>query len=189
MTTAHRAARFAAVCTFLTALALATVCATGKAWAQPRGGISAVSAEPSTPPDGQLGSARLVDGRAIAPLHAPAAVKRVIAAANRIRTKPYLWGGGHGRWWDRGYDCSGAVSYALRGGGFLDSPLPSGPMERWGSPGLGRWVTVFANPGHAYAVIAGLRWDTSGNSRGTGPRWHADMANSGGFVARHPPQY
>jgi cell wall-associated NlpC family hydrolase len=200
MTTAHRAARFAAVCTFLTALAVASVCATGKAWAEAPGGISAVSAEPSAPPtapssgqagapSGQPGIARLVGGRAIAPLDAPPAVKRVIAAANRIRTKPYLWGGGHGRWWDRGYDCSGAVSYALRGGDFIDSPLPSGPMERWGSPGPGRWITVYANPGHAYAVVAGLRWDTSGNSRGTGPRWHAEMASSGGFVARHPPGY
>ena len=135
------------------------------------------------------GAAALVRGRAIAPVDAPPAVKQVIAAANKIRTKPYIWGGGHGRWWDRGYDCSGAVSYALRGGEFLDSPLPSGPMERWGSAGAGRWITVYANAGHAYAVIAGLRWDTSGNTSGTGPRWHADMANSAGFVARHPPGY
>ncbi len=189
MTTAHRAARFAAICTFLTALAVAAVCATGKAWAQPRGGISAVTPQPQAPASGPPGAAGLLRGRAIAPADAPAAIQRVIAAANRIRTKPYVWGGGHGRWWDRGYDCSGAVSYALRGGGFLDSPLPSGPMERWGSPGPGRWITVYANAGHAYAVIAGLRWDTSGNSRGTGPRWHADMASSSGFVARHPPGY
>jgi cell wall-associated NlpC family hydrolase len=193
MTSAQRAAWFAAICTLLTALAVVTVCATGRAWAQPTGGISAVSAKPAAPPTGPPtgppGAARLLGGQAIAPVDAPAAVKRVIAAANRIRTKPYVWGGGHGRWWDRGYDCSGAVSYALRGGSFLDSPLPSGPMERWGSPGPGRWITVYANAGHAYAVIAGLRWDTSGNSRGTGPRWHADMASASGFVARHPPGY
>jgi cell wall-associated NlpC family hydrolase len=194
MSFAQRAARFAAICTFLTALAVASVCATGKAWAQPYGGISAVSPKPvpptaEAPPSALAGAAALVDGRAIAPLDAPAAVKKVIAAANRIRTKPYIWGGGHGRWWDRGYDCSGAVSYALRGGAFLDSPLPSGPMEHWGSPGAGRWITVYANAGHAYAVIAGLRWDTSGNSSGTGPRWHADMASRAGFVARHPPGY
>jgi len=189
MTTAHRAARFAAICMFLTALAVATVCATGKAWARPTGGISATSARPAAPAAGPVGAASLVAGRAIAPVDAPAAVKRVIAAANRIRTKPYVWGGGHGRWWDRGYDCSGAVSYALRGGDFLASPLPSGPMERWGRPGAGRWVTVYANAGHAYAVIAGLRWDTSGNTRGSGPRWHADMANASGFVARHPAGY
>jgi hypothetical protein len=113
----------------------------------------------------------------------------VIAAANKIRTKPYIWGGGHGRWWDRGYDSSGAVSFALRGGAFLDSPLPTGPMEHWGSPGAGRWITVYANAGHAYAVIAGLRWDTSGNTSGTGPRWHEGMASSAGFIARHPPGY
>ena len=129
MTFAQRAARFAAICIFLTALAVASVCATGRAWAQPYGGISAVSPEassptPQTPAAGPTGSAALVRGRAIAPIDAPAAVKRVIAAANKIRTKPYIWGGGHGRWWDRGYDCSGAVSFALRGGAFLDSPLP-----------------------------------------------------------------
>ena len=197
MTIAQRAARLAAICTFLAALAVVSACATGKAWAQPYGGISAVSPEPSPPPSAAptaappapTGAAALVRGRAIAPVDAPPAVKRVIAAANKIRTKPYIWGGGHGRWWDRGYDCSGAVSYALRGGEFLTSPLPSGPMERWGSAGAGRWITVYANAGHAYAVIAGLRWDTSGNTRGTGPRWHADMANSAGFVARHPPGY
>ncbi len=194
MTFAQRAARLAAICTLLTALAVATVCATGKAWAQPYGGISAVSPEPIPPPPvaapaDPTGAAALVRGRAIAPIDAPAAVKQVIAAANRIRTKPYIWGGGHGRWWDRGYDCSGAVSYALRGGAFLESPLPSGPMERWGSAGPGRWITVYANAGHAYAVIAGLRWDTAGNSSGTGPRWHSDMASSAGFVARHPPGY
>jgi cell wall-associated NlpC family hydrolase len=199
MTIARRAARFAAICTFLTALAVASVCATGKAWAEPTGGISAVSAPPPSPPPtdpasaptptGPAGAASLVGGRAIAPVDAPAAVQRVIAAANKIRTKPYIWGGGHGRWWDRGYDCSGAVSYALRGGEFLDSPLPSGPMERWGSPGPGRWITVYANAGHAFAVIAGLRWDTSGDTSGTGPRWHADMTSGSGFVARHPPGY
>ena len=194
MTIAKRAAWFAAVCTFLAALAVAAVCATGRAWAQPYGGISAVSPEPAAPaapppPSAPPGAAIVVRGRAIAPLDAPATVKRVIAAANRIRTKPYVWGGGHGRWWDGGYDCSGAVSYALHGGELLDSPLPSGPMESWGSPGPGRWVTVYANAGHAYAVIAGLRWDTAGNTSGTGPRWHTEMASNAGFVARHPPGY
>jgi cell wall-associated NlpC family hydrolase len=194
MTIAKRAALLAAICTFLAALAVATVCATGRAWAQPYGGISAVSPEPrppvaTTPPTGPVGTAALVRGRAIAPVDAPGAVKQVIAAANRIRTKPYIWGGGHGRWWDGGYDCSGAVSFALHGGELIDSPLPSGPMESWGSPGPGRWITIYANAGHAFAVIAGLRWDTSGDSSGTGPRWHPDMASSAGFVARHPPGY
>jgi hypothetical protein len=122
----------------------------------------------------------------IPPKSAPARVKQVIAAANRIRSKPYIWGGGHGRWWDRGYDCSGAVSYALHGGGFIDSPLPSGPMaSSWGEAGEGRWITVYANGGHAYVVIAGIRFDTSG-SGGRGPRWRTDLRGSAGFTARHP---
>ncbi len=195
MSNAFGAARYAArwilVCVFLALLATVLVAASpgARAWAASPGGVSAVSStvapEPAAPP----GRALLVAGRAVAPLDAPPAVQRVIAAANRIRTKPYIWGGGHGRWWDRGYDCSGAVSFALHGGELLDSPLPSGPMTRWGAPGRGRWITVYANAGHAFAVIAGLRWDTSGNLRGTGPRWHAEMASTRGFVARHPVGY
>jgi cell wall-associated NlpC family hydrolase len=175
-----------ALAVFATALVAALPGA--RAWAAP-GGIAAVSSTPAPEPTAPPGRALLVGDRAVAPVDAPPVVKRVIAAANRIRTKPYVWGGGHGRWWDRGYDCSGAVSFALRGGELLASPLSSGPMMRWGAPGNGRWITVFTNPGHAYAVIAGLRWDTSGNTRGTGPRWHADMADSRGFTARHPPGY
>jgi len=131
----------------------------------------------------------LASGELIPPKSAPAKVKAVIAAANKIRTKPYIYGGGHARWWDRGYDCSGAVSFALRGGEFLESPLPSGPMAKWGLAGLGRWITVYTNPGHAYAVIAGYRWDTSGNEGETGPRWHEDLRDNIGFVARHPAGY
>jgi hypothetical protein len=132
----------------------------------------------------------LPNGMLIPPKSAPARVKAVIAAANKIRSKPYVWGGGHGRWWDRGYDCSGAVSFALHGGKFLESPLPSGPMAGWGEGGEGRWITVYANAGHAYAVIAGYRWDTSGNTDGkTGPRWHADLRDNVGFTARHPAGY
>ncbi|HEX5928073.1 MAG TPA: hypothetical protein VFY48_01635 [Solirubrobacterales bacterium] len=189
------AARWILVCVLLALLATALVAASpgARAWAASPGGVSAVSSVPAPPPASAPvappGRALLVDGRAIAPADAPAAVKRVIAAANRIRTKPYIWGGGHGRWWDRGYDCSGAVSFALHGGDLLDSPLPSGPMMRWGSAGRGRWITVYAHGGHAFAVIAGLRWDTSGNTRGTGPRWHAEMASTRGFVARHPTGY
>jgi hypothetical protein len=126
----------------------------------------------------------------IPPKSAPARVKKVIAAANKIRSKPYVWGGGHARWWDRGYDCSGAVSFALHGGKFLESPLPSGPMMNWAEEGEGRWITVYANGGHAYAVIAGFRWDTSGDSGGeTGPRWHEDLRDNVGFTARHPAGY
>ena len=154
------------------------------------GGMSATTYEPPAEgeEEGPVTAAKLVNGRAIAPLNAPPAVKKVIAAANKIRTKPYVWGGGHGRWWDRGYDCSGAVSFALRGGKLISSPMPSGPMMRWGERGLGRWITVFATSGHAYAVIAGLRWDTSGTG-GSGPRWHEDMRSRRGFAARHPAGY
>jgi hypothetical protein len=147
------------------------------------GGVSAAETDICTP----TAKARLLDnGMLIPPKSAPARVKAVIAAANRIRTKPYVWGGGHAQWWDRGYDCSGSVSFALHGGKFLESPLPSGPMESWGLAGRGRWITVYANAGHAYAVIAGIRWDTSGDASGTGPRWHADLRDNIGYVARHP---
>jgi hypothetical protein len=164
----------------LTALALAPGTAAAECGG---GGVSAAETDVCTP----TAKARLLpSGQLIPPKSAPRRVKAVIAAANKIRTKPYVWGGGHARWWDRGYDCSGSVSYALHGGKFLESPLPSGPMERWGLAGKGRWITVYANAGHAYAVIAGVRWDTSGDSSGTGPRWHEDLRDNVGYVARHP---
>ncbi|MDX6603462.1 MAG: hypothetical protein QOF13_2664 [Solirubrobacterales bacterium] len=147
------------------------------------GGLSPAETDICTP----TAKARLLDnGMLIPPKSAPARIKAVITAANKIRTKPYIWGGGHARWWDAGYDCSGSVSYALHGGKFLESPLPSGPMEDWGLEGEGRWITVYANAGHAYAVVAGIRWDTSGDSSGTGPRWHEDLRDNVGYVARHP---
>jgi len=139
---------------------------------------------------GEAEAAALVGERAIAPAGAPAVVKQVIAAANRIRATPYLWGGGHARWWDRGYDCSGSVSYALHGGGLLEAPLVSGSFVRWGEPGPGRWITIYANRKHVYAVIAGLRWDTGGDPRGvSGPRWHAEPPYPQGFAVRHPAGY
>jgi hypothetical protein len=150
------------------------------------GGVTPATTDICTP----TANARLLpNGMVVPPASAPPKVKAVIAAANKIRTKPYVWGGGHAHWWDRGYDCSGSVSYALHGGGFLESPLPSGPMERWGYAGTGRWITVYANAGHAYAVIAGIRWDTSGDSSGSGPRWHTDLRDNIGYVARHPGGY
>jgi hypothetical protein len=152
------------------------------------GGVPGVESPPPTE-TGPPGKALLVRGRAVAPIDAPPAVKQVIRAANRIRAKPYVWGGGHGSWEARGYDCSGAVSYALHGGGLLDTPLVSGSMMRWEQPGPGSWITVYANAGHAYAVIAGLRWDTSGNLRGTGPRWHPETEARAGFAVRHPAGY
>jgi cell wall-associated NlpC family hydrolase len=133
--------------------------------------------------------ATYVSGIALAPPEAPERVAATINAANTIVGRPYLWGGGHGSWYARGYDCSGAVSFALAGGGFLAEPLTSGEFESYGAPGEGRWITIYASGSHAYAVIAGLRWDTVGNARGSGPRWHVAGTPPAGFVARHPPGY
>lgn len=133
---------------------------------------------------GRPGKARLVNGKAIAPSNAPARVVRVIDAANRIRNKPYKWGGGHSRWNDRGYDCSGALSYALHGGRLLNRPLDSSGFMGWGRRGKGKWITVFSNPGHAYMTVAGLRFDTS-MVRGDGPGWSKQMRSSSGYRKRH----
>ncbi|HEX2359079.1 MAG TPA: hypothetical protein VHH72_04615 [Solirubrobacterales bacterium] len=135
-----------------------------------------------------MGRATLLpNGKAVAPAGAPAAVVNAIAAGNRIRKKPYVYGGGHQSFEAAGYDCSGAVSYVLNAAGMLSSPIPSGPMMSWGEPGKGRWITVFANAGHAYAKIAGLRWDTSSmGSGGNGPRWRATKRSPKGFSVRHP---
>jgi hypothetical protein len=133
--------------------------------------------------------ATFVLGVAAPPETAPAPVKAAIAAANLIRTRPYIWGGGHARWWSPGYDCSGAVSFALHGAGLIETPMDSGEMMDWGVPGKGRWITIYANAGHAFAVIDGLRWDTVGDAEGTGPRWHTEMVSTKGFVARHPAGY
>jgi peptidoglycan hydrolase-like protein with peptidoglycan-binding domain len=129
------------------------------------------------------------DGRtAIAPDSAPQQVKDAIAAANRITDKPYRYGGGHGDFEDSGYDCSGAVSYALHGADLLDRPLDSSGLARWGEAGAGEWITVYANSGHAYVVIAGLRFDTSSAGAGgeKGPRWRKTERSPSGYTARHP---
>src|SRR3954447_6145326 len=126
------------------------------------------------------------DGTAVAPRNIPDVVALVIAAGNEIATKPYKWGGGHGAWADSGYDCSGSVSFALAGAGLLNSPLDSTRFMRWGDAGPGRYITIYANAGHAFMVVSGLRFDTSGAQGGT--RWQpADGRSYGGFVARHPP--
>jgi peptidoglycan hydrolase-like protein with peptidoglycan-binding domain len=126
------------------------------------------------------------DGLAIAPADAPDQVKQIIAAGNAIATKPYHYGGGHGKWDDTGYDCSGSVSYALHGAGLLDQALPSGDFMSWGETGPGQWVTIYANSGHMYMVVAGLRYDTSGRQQ-DGTRWHADMRSGSGYTVVHPP--
>jgi hypothetical protein len=131
--------------------------------------------------------ASLVEGKAIAPAGAPEAVKQVIAAANQIRHRPYVWGGGHVSWSSRGYDCSGAVGYALHGAGLLDVTMVSGQLESWGEAGAGKWITVYANRQHVFMVVAGLRFDTRGDPRGvSGPRWHRAWVTPAKFVARHP---
>ena len=129
------------------------------------------------------------DGRASAPIEAPAEVHAAIAAANKIVGKPYRYGGGHAKVEDSGYDCSGTISYALIGAKLLKSPLDSSSFMRWGERGKGQWITVYTNPGHAYIVIAGLRLDTSaaGDPSGRkGPRWRPNLRSSRGFRARHP---
>jgi peptidoglycan hydrolase-like protein with peptidoglycan-binding domain len=125
------------------------------------------------------------DGLAIAPASAPQVVKDVIAAANEIAKTPYRYGGGHARWKDTGYDCSGSVSYALRGGGLLKSAMPSGSFVRWGDAGPGEWITIYAHGGHMYMEVAGLRFDTSGRAQ-TGSRWQKASRSPAGFTVRHP---
>jgi peptidoglycan hydrolase-like protein with peptidoglycan-binding domain len=125
------------------------------------------------------------DGTAIAPATAPPEIQAVIAAANEIAKKPYRYGGGHGRFNDSGYDCSGSVSYALHGADLVEHPLDSSDFARWGERGKGAWITVYTNPGHAYMVVAGLRFDTSGKSR-HGSRWQRSSRSARGYVARHP---
>lgn len=131
--------------------------------------------------------ADLVDGTADAPPGAPSAVKRAIAAANHIRGRPYVWGGGHAGFRSRGYDCSGAVGYVLHAAGLLDTTMVSGQLAYWGDAGLGRWITVYANAEHVYMVIAGLRFDTRDDPPGvSGPRWHRAKVEGTRFAARHP---
>ena len=142
----------------------------------------------STAPAEHAGDTAVIgpDGRrAVAPAAAPQEVKDAIAAANRLVTKPYRYGGGHGRWEDSGYDCSGTVSYALHGAGLLDRPRTSGGFESFGRAGKGDWITLYANGGHVFAVIAGLRLDTSGSGE-SGPRWRPEARSGSGYVVRHP---
>jgi cell wall-associated NlpC family hydrolase len=149
------------------------------------GDTSAGGGIPPAPTTPGASAGLLPNGDAVPPAGAPPQVVKAINRANRINHLPYEYGGGHKSFKpDDGYDCSGAVSYMLRGLGrqALQSPLPSGPLAKWGVPGEGQWITVYANGGHAYAVVAGLRWDTSG---GKGPRWHEDMRSSAGYKIRH----
>jgi cell wall-associated NlpC family hydrolase len=130
----------------------------------------------------------LRNGIAYAPANAPDAVKHAIWAVNSISHRPYVWGGGHGSFHDYGYDCSGTVSYALHYAGMLNQPLPSSDFLRYGERGRGRWFTIYSRHGHVFAMIAGLRLDTTDLRYGSdvGPRWHIDGRDAWGFEARHP---
>ncbi|MDE3069488.1 MAG: hypothetical protein KGJ43_02040 [Acidobacteriota bacterium] len=154
------------------------------------GGSSAATAAPGKPRLLVPGvTARLIGGLAAAPMNAPPAVREMIWAANRIIGLPYIYGGGHGSFRSPGYDCSGTVSFALHGASMLHSPEDSSELESYGHHGVGEWVTIFANPGHAYMDIAGLRLDTSpaeDPSGLEGPRWRPLRATTAGFVVRHP---
>jgi cell wall-associated NlpC family hydrolase len=137
--------------------------------------------------DDELARAEVLsNGVALPPLQAPAAVRAIFEAGNTIARSPYKWGGGHGRWQDDGYDCSGSVSFALAAAGLLDAPLNSGGLMRWGAPGKGKWVTIYTNPGHVFMVVAGVRFDTTARKL-TGSRWMEEMRSTSGYVVRHPP--
>jgi putative peptidoglycan binding protein len=125
------------------------------------------------------------DGYALVPANAPPEIKAVIRAGNKIAKRPYKYGGGHGRWRDRGYDCSGSVSYALHAAGLLPRALDSGEFMRYGERGRGTWITIRANSGHAYMMVAGLRFDTSAR-RENGSRWTDKMRSARGYRGRHP---
>ena len=125
-------------------------------------------------------------GIAHAPENAPEAVKRAIWATNFLTRKPYVWGGGHGNFYERGYDCSGTVSFLLRHAGAISCPAGSSELTRYGKGGRGRWITVYARPGHVFATVAGLRLDTSGFGGPEGPRWRTASRSPSGFTARHP---
>ena len=165
--------------------------ATSASAQQSSSGGAAFQAPPPPPK-----KAKIVNGRAIAPRGAPKRVKRVIKAGNRLIGKPYRYGGGHRAFssrLDSGYDCSGTVSYALYGGRFLRSPMPSTGFMRWGRKGPGRWITTYAHGGHMYLVVAGLRLDTGYRDPDapttTGPAWSKRLRKSSAFVARHPRKY
>jgi len=134
--------------------------------------------------------AQILNGVAYAPEQAPDQVKQAVWAANQIVGLPYRLGGGHKLGFnDRAYDCSGTVSFAMHGAGLLARPRDSSSFLRYGAAGPGQWITVYTNPGHAFAVIAGLRLDTSAAgdpAGGSGPRWRPNLRSTRGYKARHP---
>jgi hypothetical protein len=156
-------------------------------------GLGAAAAPRSTPSHPVVAGsvAKIIKGVAYAPANAPIQVQKAIWAGNQIRTKPYIYGGGHAAFIARGYDCSGSVSYVMHAAGLLRTPYDSSDFESWGKRGLGHWITVYTNPGHAFVQIAGIRFDTSREAdphpaSGTGPRWRPVWKHPSGFDARHP---
>ena len=142
-------------------------------------------AAPSAINGGTHTATALDNGVALPPLEAPGEVLKIIEAGNAIARTPYKWGGGHGRFLDTGYDCSGSVSFALYAAGLIEGPRDSSGLMSWGKAGKGKWITIYANPGHVFMEVAGIRFDTSGASR-TGSRWQNDLRGGAGYVARHP---
>jgi peptidoglycan hydrolase-like protein with peptidoglycan-binding domain len=148
------------------------------------GGTAVGPANPSAPPEKATLNSQ---GLAVAPSDAPAAIQEVIAAANKIAYKPYVYGGGHASWNSSGYDCSGSVSYALHAAGLLSTPYDSTQFESYGASSYGRWITIYANGGHAFMKVAGLWFDTAAQSSHNGDRWsRSRVSPSSGFIVRHP---
>jgi hypothetical protein len=187
---------------FVSAFAVAIICALPGAAMADAGTGGASPNDPEFQPHGK--AMLLPNGQAIAPDDAPPEVKAIVEAGNKIATLPYIYGGGHNaKFSGRGYDCSGSVSYALHGGGLLTAPLDSSSFMKWGDAGEGSWITIYTNPGHAYMVVAGLRFDTSmrtpvassarksssrtrRSSRTTSSRWSTTMRSGDGYKVRHP---
>jgi hypothetical protein len=181
-------------CTATVQVSAATAATSSGSTAQSGGaGMIAPTSTPSTParPTVPGYRAKIIRGVAYAPASAPIQVQRVIWAGNKIRRKPYVWGGGHGVWNAVGYDCSGSVSYVLHAAGLLPTSMDSIEFEAWGLSGVGQWVTVYTDPAHAFLQVAGIRLDTSAEgdphpSSGSGPRWRPLMRRTRGFQPRHP---
>jgi hypothetical protein len=174
-----------------TSIAVSLVALAVAAPASAQTGGSPTPGDMAPPPETVPGARAVLkpNGKAVAPAGAPAQVIAAIEAGNRIRKKPYIYGGGHKSFTSKGYDCSGAVSYVLNAAGLLSSPMPSSGLMKWGNPGRGAWITVYAHRGHAYMVVAGLRFDTSAAgepfNNGSGPRWRSTKRKPAGYAARY----
>jgi cell wall-associated NlpC family hydrolase len=181
--------------TTLCVFAIAVPAAAQTGGSGPPGSTTTTTPTTTPAPVGPPGKAKIrKDGTAVAPADAPVQIQAAIAAANAIHTLPYVWGGGHRTFYDRGYDCSGAVSYVLHAAGLLASPMTSGGLaSSWGMPGKGRWITVYGNASHAYMVIAGKRFDTSSGgdrwNQGSGPRWRKKKRAPVGYTGKYYPGF